>query len=234
MVTTMQEKHSCMKGCVFFAVHVSSDKGKYVADDEVFKRYLVLQQFQDVFPMEILELPPRMEVYFSIELVLGATPTSKAPYMISTLELVELKLQLKGMLDKGYISPSISPCGAPMLFVKKKDDTLKLCIDYRHLNKVTIKNMYPLLTIDDLFDQLKGETMFSKIDLRSRYHQLCIKEADIYNNALCTRYGHYEIVVVPFGLTNAPTNFMCLMNNVLHYYLDKFVIMFIDDILIYS
>ena len=128
------------------------------------------------------------------------------------------------MLDNGYIRPSVSPWGAPVLFVRNKDDTLILCIYYKQLNKVTIKNMYPLQRIDDLFDQLKGETLFSKIDLRLGYHQVRIKEEDIYKTAFRSRYWHYEFVVVPFGLTNAPTTFMYLMNSVLHPYLDKFVI----------
>ena len=160
-------------------------------------------------------------------------PASKTPYRLSTPKLVELKLQLKEMLDKGYIRPSVSPCDALVLFVKKKDGTLRLCINYRQLNKVTIKNRYHFPRIDDLFDQLKRLALFSKIDLRSEYHQVHIKEEDIYNTAFRTRYGHDEFVVVPFGLTNAPTTFMCLMNSVLHPYLDKFVIVFIDDTLIY-
>ena len=167
-----------------------------------------MQQFQDVFPADISELPPQSKVDFSIELVLGAAPASKAHYNMSTLELVELKLQLKEMLDKGYIRPSVSPWGAPVLFVKKKGGTLRLCIDYMQLNKVTIKNRYPLLRIDDLFDQLKGATMFSKSDLRSVYHQVHTKEEDIYKTTFRTRYGNYEFVVVPFDLTNAPTTFM--------------------------
>jgi len=174
------------------------------------------------------------EVDFSIELVPGENPTSKEHYKMSTLELVELKLQLKEMLDKGYIRPSVSPWGTPILFVKKKDGTLRLCIDYRLLRKVTIKNMNPLPRIDDLFYQLKGATMFSKIDLRSRYHQVQIKEEDIYKTTFQTRYGNYEFVVVLFGLSNSPATFMCLMNSMLRPYLDKFVIVFIDDILVYS
>ncbi|KAL5560612.1 hypothetical protein UlMin_036823 [Ulmus minor] len=138
-------------------------------------------------------------------------------------ELKELQTQLQELLDKGFIRPSHSPWGAPVLFVKKKDGTLRMCIDYRGLNKVTIKNKYPLPRIDDLFDQLKGAVVFSKIDLRSGYHQLRIKE-----------YGHYEFLVMPFGLTNAPAAFMDLMNRVFKAYLDKFVIVFIDDILVYS
>jgi hypothetical protein len=153
---------------------------------------------------------------------------------MSTPKLVELKLQLKEMMDKGYIRPSVSPWGAPILFVKKKDGTLQLCIDYRQLNKVTIKNKYPLPRINDLFDQLGGASIFSKIDLISRYHQVRIKGEDIQKTIFRTRYGHYEFVVVPFGLTNAPTTFMCLMYNVFSKFLDKFVLVFIDDILIYS
>jgi hypothetical protein len=179
-------------------------------------------------------LPLRRDIDFSIELAPGAVPVSKTPYQMSTPELVELKLQLKEMMDKGYIRPSVSPWGAPVLFVKKKDGTLRLCIDYRQLNKVTIKNKYPLPKIDDLFDQLGGASIFSKIDLRSGYHQVRIKGEDIHKTSFRTRYGHYEFVVVPFGLTNAPATFMCLMNNVLSKFLDKFVLVFIDDILIYS
>jgi hypothetical protein len=143
-------------------------------------------------------------------------------------------MQLEELLKKGYIHPSVSPWGAPVLFVKKKDGTLRLCIDFRQLNKVTIKNKYHLPRIDDLFDQLKGENIFSKIELRSGYHQVRIREEDTSKKTFQTRYGHYEFVVVPFGLTNAPTTFMCLMNGVFRDYLDKFVIVFLDDILIYS
>jgi hypothetical protein len=139
------------------------------------------------------------------------------------------------MLYIDYIQPSVSPWGAPTLFVKNKDGTHTLCIYYRQLNKMTIKNNYPLPRIDDLFDQSRGATNFSKIDLRYGYHQVRIKdERDIHKTTFRTRYGHYEFVVVPFGLTNAPTTFMCLMNNVLSKFLDKFVLVFIDDILIYS
>jgi hypothetical protein len=128
----------------------------------------------------------------------------------------------------------MSPWGAPILFVKKKDGTLRLCIDFRQLNKVIVKNKYPLPRIDDLFDQLKGEKIFSKIDLRSGYYQVRIKDGDISKTAFRTRYGHYEFSVVPFGLSNAPAAFMCLVNGVFRDYLDKFVIVFLDDILVYS
>ena len=125
----------------------------------------------------------------------------------------ELQIQLQELLDKGFIRPSVSPWGAPVLFVKKKDGTLRLCIDYRLLNQVTIKNKYLLPRIDDLFDQLKSAGVFSKIDLRSGYHQLRIKDEDVMKSAFRTRYGHYEFLVMPFGLTNAPAAFMDLMNN---------------------
>ena len=123
---------------------------------------------------------------------------------------------------------------APVLFVKKKDGSLFLCIDYRQLNKVTIRNQYPLLRIDDLFDQLQGAKVFSKINLRLGYHQLKVRRGDVPKTAFRTRYGHYEFLVMPFGLTNAPVAFMDLMNSVFGPYLDKFVIVFIDDILVYS
>ncbi|KAL0532575.1 hypothetical protein IC582_031288 [Cucumis melo] len=149
-------------------------------------------------------------------------------------ELKELKVQLQELLDKGFIRPSVSPWGAPVLFVKKKDGSMRLCIDYRELNKVTVKNRYPLPRIDDLFDQLQGATVFSKIDLRSGYHQLRIKDGDVPKTAFRSRYGHYEFIVMSFGLTNAPAVFMDLMNRVFREFLDTFVIVFIDDILIYS
>ncbi|GJV07088.1 putative reverse transcriptase domain-containing protein [Tanacetum coccineum] len=169
-----------------------------------------------------------------IELVPGAAPVARAPYRLAPSELKELSDQLKELLEKGFIRPSSSPWGAPVLFVKKKDGSFRMCIDYRELNKLTVKNRYPLPRIDDLFDQLQGSSIYSKIDLRSGYHQLRIREEDIPITAFRTRYGHYEFQVMPFGLTNAPTVFMDLMNRVCKTYLDKFMIVFIDDILIYS
>jgi hypothetical protein len=141
---------------------------------------------------------------------------------------------LEELLKKGYIRPSVSPWGAPVLFFKNKDGTLRLCIDFRQLNKYTINNKYPLPRIDDLIDQLRGEKIFLKIDLRSRYHQVRIKEEDIHKTTFSSQYGHYEFLVVRFGLTNEPTVFMCLMNGIFINYLDKFFIVFLDDILIYS
>ena len=149
---------------------------------------------------------------------------------MAPLELRELKVQLQDLLDKGFIRPNTSPWGAPVLFVKKKYGSLRLCIDYRQLNKVTVKNKYPLPRIDDLFDQLQETRCFSKIDLRSGYHQLRVKREDISKTAFRTRYRHYEFLVMSFGLTNAPATFMDLMNRVFKPFLDRFVIVFIDDI----
>ena len=137
-------------------------------------------------------------------------------------------------MDKGFIRPSTSPWGAPVLFAKKKDKTLRLCIDYRQLNRVTIKNRYPLPRIDDLFDPLRGARVYSKIDLRTGYHQLRVRDTDIPNTAFRTRYGHFEFTVMPFGLTNAPAAFMDLMHRIFQPYLDQFIVVFVDDILIYS
>ncbi|KAL4026723.1 hypothetical protein IC575_015162 [Cucumis melo] len=194
----------------------------------------VVREYPDVFPDELPGLLPPREVDFAIELESGTAPISRAPYRMAPAELKELKVQLQELLDKGFIRPSVSPWGAPVLFVKKKDGSMRLCIDYRELNKVTVKNRYPLPRIDDLFDQLQGATVFSKIDLRSGYHQLRIRDGDIPKTTFRSRYGHYEFVVMSFGLTNAPAVFMDLMNRVFKDFLDSFVIVFIDDILIYS
>ncbi|GKB04594.1 putative reverse transcriptase domain-containing protein [Tanacetum coccineum] len=190
----------------------------------------IVRDFPEVFP----GLPPTRQVEFHIELIPGAAPVARAPYRLAPAEMKELAEQLKELSDKGFIRPSSSPWGAPILFVKKKDGSFRMCIDYRELNKLTVKNRYPLPRIDDLFDQLQGSNIYSKIDLRSGYHQLRVREEDIPKTAFRTRYGHYEFQVMPFGLTNAPAVFMDLMNRVCKPYLDKFVIVFIDDILIYS
>jgi hypothetical protein len=153
---------------------------------------------------------------------------------MSPVELKELKIQLQGLLDKGYIHPSISPWGCSALFVEKKDKELRLCVDYRPLNAVTIKNMYPLSCIDILFDQLAGSQVFSKIDLSTGYHQIKIRAEDIPKTAFTTRYGLFEYLVMSFGLMNASAHFMYFMNSVFMLELDKFVVVFIDDILIYS
>ncbi|WJZ83991.1 hypothetical protein VitviT2T_003625 [Vitis vinifera] len=199
--------------------------GKEKAQKDI-TEILVMRKFQDVFPDELPGLPPHREFDFSIEVYPGTDPISVSPYRMALLELKELKTQLDELLGKGFIRPSTSPWGAPVLFVKKKDDTLRLCIDYRKLNRVTVKNKYPLPRIDDLFDQLKGAKYFNKIDLRTGYHQLRVREEDVSKTAFRTRYGHYEFLVMPFGLTNDPTAFMDLMNRVFRAYLDQFVIVF--------
>nr|GFA62824.1 putative reverse transcriptase domain-containing protein [Tanacetum cinerariifolium] len=194
----------------------------------------VVRNFPDVFPDELPGFPPEREVKFTIELIPGAQPISKAPYKMAPVELKELKDQLQELLERGFIRPSVSPWGAPVLFVKKKDGSMRLCIDYRELNRITVRNRYPLSRIDDLFDQLQGAKFFSKINLRSCYHQLHVKDRDVSKTTFRTHYGHYEFLVMPFRLTNAPAIFMDLMNRIFYEYLDKFVIVFIDDILVYS
>jgi hypothetical protein len=194
----------------------------------------VVCEFQDVFTEVSPGLPPVREVEFCIKLCVGTEPISMGPYRMAPVELRELKKQLEELLKKKLIRPSTSPWGAPVLFVKKKDGSLRLCVDYRRLNRVTVKNKYPLPRIDDLFDQLKGARYFSKIDLRSGYHQMRVREEDIPKTAFSTRYGHFEFVVMPFGLTNAPATFMDLMNRIFKKYLDQFVVVFVDDILVYS
>ncbi|GKC70420.1 putative reverse transcriptase domain-containing protein [Tanacetum coccineum] len=164
----------------------------------------------------------------------GAAPIARAPYRLASSEMKELLVQLQELPEKGFIHPSSSSWGAPVLFVKKKDGSFRMCIDYRELNKLTVKNRYPLPRIDDLFDQLQGSSVYSKIDLRSGYHQLRIKEEDILITAFRTRYGHFKFQVMLFGLTNTTAVFMDLMNRVCKPYLDKFVIVSIDDILVYS
>lgn len=191
-------------------------------------------EFPDVFSDELPGMPPDRDLESVINLVLGTTPISKKPYRLPVDDLVELKKQIEEMQAKGFVRPSSSPWGAPVIFVAKKDGTQRMCVDYRSLNEVTIKNKYPLSRIDDLFDQLKGVEVFSKIDLRSGYHQLKIHQEDIPKTAFSTRYGLYEYTAMSFGLNNAPAYFMNLMNKVFMEYLNKFVIVFIDDILVYS
>jgi hypothetical protein len=186
-----------------------------------------------VFPDDLSGLPPYRDIEFVIELKPGTAPISKRAYRMPPKELAELKIQLQELLDKGYVRPSSSPWGCPGIFVIKKDHTLRLCVDYHPLNEVTIKNKYPLPRIDLLFDQLAGAKVFSKIDLRSGYHQIKIRPKDILKTAFTTRYGMYEYLVMSFGLTNAPAHFMYLMNYVFMLELDKFIVVFIDDILIY-
>ncbi|CAH9119792.1 unnamed protein product [Cuscuta europaea] len=230
LATIQQIKRYVQKGCEAYLCVVKDSK----VEEKTIDQIPMVNEFPDVFPEEIPGMPPEREVEFSIDLMPGTAPISKAPYRMAPKEMQELKEQLQDLLEKGYIKPSVSPWGAPVLFVKKKDGSLRLCVDYRELNQATNKNKYPLPRIDDLFDQLKGASTFSKIDLRSGYHQVRIAERDIPKTTFRTRYGHYEFTVMPFGLTNAPTVFMDLMNRVFRPYLDLFVVVFIDDVLVYS
>ena len=230
IMSAMKARRFLRKGCEAFLVLVLDPKREQVNLENI----PMIREFHDVFPEELPGVPPEREVDLSIEVVQGTTPISRTPYRMAPTELKDLKTQLQELLDKGFIRPSVSPWGAPVLFVKKKDGTLRMCIDYRQINKVTVKNKYPLPRIEDLFDQSRGASVFSKIDLRSGYYQLRVKEVDVPKTAFRTRYGHYEFIVMSFGLTNAPTAFMDLMNRVFRPYLDQFVVVFIDDILVYS
>jgi hypothetical protein len=195
---------------------------------------LMVQEYPDVFLEELIGMPPDCNIEFLIELLPETPPISERPYRMPINRLVELKKQLAELQAKGFIRPSSSPWGAPMLFVEKKDGTQWMCVDYRSLNEVTIKNKYPLPRIEDLFYQMKGASVFSKIDLRSGYHQLKIRESDFPKTAFRTWYGLYEYSVMSFGLTNVQAYFMYLMNKVFMEYLDKRVVVFIDDILVFS
>jgi hypothetical protein len=203
--------------------------GKFAGDN-----IRVVKDFPDVFLEELLGMPPDREVEFAIDPLPETAPISKRLYRMSLEELRELKKQLTELQEAGYIRPSSSPWGAPVLFVQKKDGSQRMCVDYRSLNDVTVKNKYPLPRIEDLFDQMRGARVILKIDLRSGYHQMKIRPSDISKTAFSTRYGLYEFTVMSFGLTNAPAYFMNLMNKVFMEYLDRFVVVFIDDILIYS
>jgi hypothetical protein len=220
---------------VEIAVTTSTQRVAFFIDEEfVGDNIRVVRDFPDVFLEELPRMPSEREVEFVFDLLPGTAPISKRPYRMSVDELQELKKQLTELQEAGYIHPSSSPWGAPVLFVQKKDGSPRMCVDYRSLNDVTIKNKYSLPRIDDLFDQMRGARVFSKIDLRSGYHQMKIRPSDIPKTAFSTRYSLYEFTVMSFGLTNAPAYFMNLMNKVFMEYLDKFIVVFIDDILIYS
>ncbi|GJR03761.1 putative reverse transcriptase domain-containing protein [Tanacetum coccineum] len=204
------------KGCHVFLANITATKDEDKSKGKRLEDVPVVREFPEVFPEDLPGIPPTRQVEFRIDLVPGAAPVARAPYRLAPSEMKELAEQLQELTDKGFIRPSSSPWGAPVLFVKKKDGSFRMCIDYRELNKLTVKNRYPLPRIDDLFDQLQGSSIYSKIDLRSGYHQLRVREEDILKTAFRTRYGHYEFQVMPFGLTNAPAVFMDLMNRKEH------------------
>ncbi|GJS79319.1 putative reverse transcriptase domain-containing protein [Tanacetum coccineum] len=217
------------KGCQLFLAQVTVKENKDKSDEKRLEDVPTVLDFLEDLP----RLPPTRQVEFQIDLVPGAAPVARAPYRLAPSKMEELSTQLQELSDKGFIRSSSSPWGASVLFVKKKDDSFRMCIDYRELNKLIMKNRYLLPRIDDLFDQLQGSSVYSKINLRSGYHQLRVHYEDIPKTAFRTCYGHYEFQMMPFGLTNAPAVFMDLMNRVCRPYLDKIVIVFIDDILIY-
>ncbi|WJZ84253.1 hypothetical protein VitviT2T_003866 [Vitis vinifera] len=229
MISTLRASSLLKRGCQGFLAYVVNEENDLKLED-----IPIVRDYLDVFLEDLPGLPPEREVEFTIDVAPGTTSISKAPYRMAPLELKELKIQLQELLDKGFIRPSVSPWGAPVLFVKKNDGSMRLCIDYRELNKVTVRNKYPLPRIDDLFDQLQGACVFSKIDLQSGYHKLRVRSEDVPKTTFQTRYGHYEFLVMPFSLTNVPAAFMDLMNRVFKPYLDQFVVVFIDDILVYS
>nr|GEU70582.1 putative reverse transcriptase domain-containing protein [Tanacetum cinerariifolium] len=230
LISYIKNKRYISKGCQVFIAHVMEKK----SNEKRVENIPVVREFPDVFPEELPGLPPVRQVEFQIDLIPRAAPVAHAPYRLAPLEMQELSNQLQELANRGFIRPSTSPWGAPILFVKKKDGSFRMCIDYSELNKLNVKNRYPLPRIDDLFDQLQGSSIYSKINLRSGYHQLRVRDKDIPKTAFRTRYKHYEFQVMPFGLTSAPAVFKDLMNRMCKPYLDKFVIVFIDAILIYS
>ncbi|KAH0665419.1 hypothetical protein KY285_026625 [Solanum tuberosum] len=196
------------QGCLAYLAHIRDVEVEFPSIVSI----PVVSEFREVFPSDLLGMPPDRDIDFCIDLEPGTRPISIPPYRMAPTKLRELKVQIQELLDKGFIRPSASPWGAPVLFVKKKDGSIRMCIDYRQLNRVTIRNKYPLLRIDDLFDLLQSASVFSKIDLRSGYHQLKIRFEDVPKTVFRTRYGHYKFLVMSFGLTNAPATFMSLMN----------------------
>src|SRR4051794_5360295 len=194
----------------------------------------VVRDFPNVFPEEIPGIPLIREVKFVIDLKPRTVPIAKRPYKMPPHHLLELKKEIDEALHKGFIRPSSSSWGAPSLFVKKSDGTNRLVQNYRPINQATIQNKYPLPRINDLYDQLAGSKVFSKLDLRLGYHQIRVREEDIPKTAFITRYGSYEYTVMSFCLTNAPATFSRLMNYIFMEYLNKFVVVYLDDILVYS
>lgn len=195
----------------------------------------ILDRFKDVYPQDLPhQLPPHRKISHPIPLEPGSRPTSKGMYRLSPKELLDMERQIKDLLERGFIVPSTSPYGAPIIFVKKKDGSLRMCIDYRALNKITVKNKYPMPRIDDVLDKLQGANVFTSLDLQSGYHQIRIHESDEHKTAFRTPLGLFQFRVLPFGLTNAPATFQTLMNDLFRPHINKFVQVYLDDILIYS
>ncbi|XP_034674441.1 uncharacterized protein LOC117905666 [Vitis riparia] len=234
MFSTIQLKKGLKKGqetYVAALIEIKEGQSMEVPDSVV----RILKKFRDVMPAELpKELPPRRPIDHKIELLPGTKASTQAPYRMPPAELLELRKQLKELLDVGLIQPSRAPYGAPVLFQNKQDGSLRMCVDYTALNKVTIKNKYPIPLAAELFDRLSKASYFTKLDLRSGYWQVRIAAGDEGKTTYVTRYESYEFLVMPFGLTNAPATFCNLMNDVLFDYLDAFVVVYLDDIVIYS
>ncbi|CAI7831433.1 unnamed protein product [Closterium sp. NIES-54] len=219
----------------FMAIVNEADNGEKQTQELPPAVKKILEEFQDVLPDDLPDqLPPYRTHQHEIVEEPGSKPTFRAPYRLSPTELADMKKQIEYLLEKKLIRPSTSPYGAPVLFTPKPDGNLRMCIDYRALNKQTIKNKYPIPRIDDLLDQLRSATVFSKLDLRSGYWQIRMADNSIHKTAFRTRYGSYEYLVMPFGLTNAPATFQAEMNHILQPLLDECVVVYLDDILIYS
>ena len=229
MISALRASSLLKKGCQGFLASVMSNESDLKLED-----IPIVREYPDVFPEDLPGLPPEKEVEFTIDLVPGTSPMSKAPYRMALVELKELKVQLQELLDKGFIRPSVSPWGAPVLFVKKKDGSMRLCIDYRELNKVIVRNKYHFPPIDDLFEQIQGACIFSKNDFMSRYHQLRIMGEDVPKTTFQPRYKHFEFFCDAICLTNASAAFMNLINRVFKPYFEHYVVVFIVDILVYS
>nr|GFC07409.1 putative reverse transcriptase domain-containing protein [Tanacetum cinerariifolium] len=192
IISCVKAQKYLSKGCDVFLAHVTTKEAKDRSEGKRLENVPIVRDFPEVFPKDLLGIPLARQVEFQIDLVPGAAPVAWAPYLLAPAEMKELADQLQELSDKGFIRPSSSPWGAPILFVKKKDGSFCMCIDYRELNKLTMKNRYPLPRIDDLFDQLQGLSVYSKIDLRLGYHQLRVRKEDIPKTAFRTRYRHYE------------------------------------------
>ncbi|GJY76050.1 putative reverse transcriptase domain-containing protein [Tanacetum coccineum] len=210
IISCTKAQECLSKRCDVFFAYITRKEDKDKSEGKRLEDVPIVRDF----PEDLSGIPPARQVEFQIDLVPSVALVARAPFQLAPSEMKELAEQLQELSDKGFIRPSSSPWGAPVLFVKKKDGSFHMCINYRELNKITVKNRYPLLRIDDLFDQLQGSSVYLKIDLRSGYHQLRVREEDILKTAFRTRYGHYKFQVMPFGLTNALTVFMNLMNRV--------------------